>query len=76
MGKCEFFNEKVKLIEDKRLSTRRNPGPPTRLIWAWCTHKHSPVDEEMAMTLGHGQDLKCQGDIQKCPLSPADFRDT
>jgi len=42
----------------------------------WCAHpKHSPVDEEVARSIGGAKELDCRGELDKCPLGPEKYLD-
>jgi len=67
-----------------QIKTRRNPissGLQRRSVRFssiyWCAHpKHSPVDNDMARSLGGVKKLDCLGELDKCPLGPEKILDT
>ncbi|MDJ0626785.1 MAG: hypothetical protein QNJ44_00885 [Rhodobacter sp.] len=64
---CPFFNTRTKTLQSRTISTSRRT---TRIETAWCELPgHSPVPEWKAnRTIGHGNDLKCEGRFEKCPV--------
>jgi hypothetical protein len=75
MAECEYFNEKNLMTPGRQPMGQRQMGAPLRSKILWCSHKHSPIDQETAMTMSHGQDLTCEGSLLKCLLTKAQFED-
>ena len=72
---CSFYE-----IYRRRLGSRRTLSGSTHSVLEespWCSHKHSPVTEERVRgSIGSAYLLKCEGDLEKCPLMPDLFYDT
>ena len=69
MGRCKFY--KVEHIEIP-INEAGSRSTHTTCDYAWCAHANSPVIEEVARNSGNGE-LRCNGNIDKCQLSPADI---
>jgi hypothetical protein len=72
MPRCPYYK-----VESKTLRSREiHPAPPQTIYMPWCAHKHSPVSKLTATrTIGGANHLKCEGDLKKCPLTPAQLVD-
>lgn len=68
---CTFFKKVVFSFEDNELRGDRGRGPTSTEEVFICKHKHSPVSR---VSIG-GPKLKCNGDMDNCPLSEEKFLD-
>lgn len=74
MLECPFFQKET--IDTRSTHSAVSPMPencPTQNA-VWCTHIHSPIKKEHALT-DEKADLICGGDFNQCPLPLIDFLD-
>jgi hypothetical protein len=73
MPQCPYFKVERTILRSREIP----PAPPQTIHMPWCAHpKHSPVSKSTATrTIGGANHLKCEGDLKKCPLTPAQLVD-
>lgn len=70
MENCFCYELEKVHYKSSELNCGRNPAEITTAQFYWCSHKHSLVTKERAMTtVGASQSLMtCGGDMNKCPI--------
>lgn len=75
MPQCPYFKVERTILRSRETRPDRMEPPPQTIHMPWCAHKHSPVSRVAARGLGGANLLKCEGDLKKCPLTPAQLVD-
>ena len=66
--KCQFYEEQPNTTRRNFIGGDIQPFETTLI--PYCEHpKHSPVDIKEACLLGDARLLKCEGDLDKCPIA-------
>lgn len=68
MNTCPFYKEEVKRIRNQELRNDGQAAPIQIIHTAWCEHKHTPVPQIAAKSLGGGNLLKCKGLYANCSV--------
>lgn len=77
MSDCPYYKYLTQSIQRNPISSSRQPQKPEQNKIPWCEHpKHSQVGKVIATTVHGGANLlKCDGDLNKCPLTIELFKD-
>ena len=75
MSRCPYYKVEKEIQHNPVLGFGRDPLPPLIDLIAWCNHpKHSPVAKSDATDNIGGEELMCEGDLNRCPIKDK-FRD-
>lgn len=75
---CPFFETGTRTFRRNPIRPDRQPLPAQSVTYAWCEHpKHSPIDKEDATDrfINGAFVLKCEGDPERCQLTPEEYSD-
>lgn len=76
MSNCQFYKVHVRNIQSRERLPHHQVHNHKTINIPWCSHKHSPVSQSVAIsTVGGPKLLPCKGDIEKCPLSETELSD-
>jgi hypothetical protein len=69
MENCCFYVADKIYRRSQELRGERNPAEVIAYPIAWCTHRHSPLPEDIAKTVALvSHFLTCDGDSAKCSI--------
>ena len=73
MPGCTFFQIDRQAIKSHEINPPAGV-PRERIVPVrYCIHRHSPVTLAQTRVMGGANLLLCQGDLEKCPLSRAQY---
>ena len=70
MSQCQYYQITLQYNESSEVRADRHQVIKTVDI-PWCSHKHSPMQEEDVASVGASRILRCRGCSTNCQISPA-----
>jgi hypothetical protein len=67
MSICQFYKRGIQHRENTEVNSSQQASYNTTKA-PWCSHIYSPVKQAQTRTMGGGNLLKCEGDLEKCAL--------
>lgn len=68
MSECTYYEKEEIPTQRNPIGSNRQRHAPRLNAVPWCSHENSPVQKDIALSIGGGKELKCQGCLEECQI--------